>query len=184
LGLSIPTGGGIVARTLWAALKAAVNGNSAEISESELSQIARVVVLGKDNNVTISGPAAAPAENLDLVIARCFDVALHQPGLSVVFAISGTGERLIRIENIGDYRLPEESQLVVHESKPRAEIPPPPEVVASTVPDKWPSKQDDSSVATDERTYTGTAKDYVEYAQYLMGLPEREDGNPEAGEAT
>lgn len=166
MGLSTPTGGGIVARTLLAALKAALSGNSTEISESQLAQIARVNILGKGNTVTVLGPnTVVPQPELDTVIARCFEVALRQPGLSIIYAVNDRGERIIRIDNIGSYKIPNESDLVVHSAPTRAkelELAEPPEV----------HEADIVSAGSPAEPNKGTSNEYAEYARYLMELPE------------
>src|SRR3954451_13444763 len=105
--LAEPVGGSVIARVLISALKWAKSRKSPDISESQLVQIAKVTVLGSNSSVNISGPVTREsAEELDNVIARCFDAAMRQPGLRIKYTLGIDGERTISVENIETYRIP------------------------------------------------------------------------------
>jgi hypothetical protein len=56
--------------------------------------------------VEITSVTRESAEELDNVIARCFDAAMRQPGLRIKYTLGIDGERTISVENIETYRIP------------------------------------------------------------------------------
>lgn len=107
-----PTGGGIVARVLLAALQWAKSRKNPEISESQFVQIAKVTVLGSNSSVSIGSPGqGVSSEEFDSIVRRCFDAALHQPGLRIAYTVGADGGRKMIIQNIAEFELPDESSI-------------------------------------------------------------------------
>jgi hypothetical protein len=164
-----PTSAGIIARICWYVLRKALGQKKAEISESELVQVARVTVIGQGNLVTLHGPEREDAvdlprdEMLRALVSECFQLVATQPGLSVVFGVGSGGERLIKIENPATYRVPAEAELLAAATFVPA---PPPHALETKAAI---SSHNRPPVAERQST---TAKEYADYARKLVELPD------------
>lgn len=111
-----PVDAGLIARTLKAVLSRALGSRRPEISESELSQIARVTVIGHQNRIQLSpgyGAASVPSDDavISNLVTQCFQLVAREPGLSVVFTVGEKGERILRIDHPASYVVPSEQEL-------------------------------------------------------------------------
>ena len=154
---------GLVARVFRTILTRAVDRRQTTIAESEVAQIVRITVVGSGNSLALpplprSGAAKPNDAFIAALVAQCFQVVAGQPGLSVSFSATASGERTIRIENLAVAPVPSGPRLLEDAEE------------ALSMPPRAIASSDETLGPVPELPPSPTGADYARYARRLAEL--------------